>query len=133
MDCYISKIFLLEIIRRNFRKASRSGELCELRFSLKKYKTQIVRKILALFKNMKLLLYTSVITCERNNLVNPLFIVFTFIWLGFLRKVLMANNNYHDLHKSLLRYTEDIRRNQHYTAFITAYLNLNEFPKGLKI
>ena len=69
----------------------------------------------------------------KKHLVNPLFIVLTFIWLGFLRKVLMTNNNYHKLHKSLLRYTEDIRRNQHHTAFITACLNLNEFPKGLKI
>ena len=45
----------------------------------------------------------------------------------------MANSNYHKLHKSLLRYSEDIRRYQLHNAFITIYLNLNEVPKGFRI
>ena len=45
----------------------------------------------------------------------------------------MANNNYHKLNKSLLRYSEDIRRYQHHIAFIAVYLNLNEVLKFWKI
>ena len=45
----------------------------------------------------------------------------------------MANNNYHKLHKSLLRYPEEIRRYQHHITLITVYLNLNEAPKAFKI
>ena len=55
-----------------------------------------------------------------------------FIWLGFLREVLMIDNNY-KLHKLLLCYSEGIRCYQHHIAFISVYLNFNEVQKGFKI